>query len=123
MQLYIVTVHEHNVNLSNKSLNTLQNKLCSMKDEQKIMEKDNVIYDIPCSDCNVWYVGEIKQQLHNRVKQHKAAVRNKTQLSLIFQHVSEHNHTKNFEASEVLSKCMYEKPRRLIKSFYAYYNQ
>ena len=114
------TLREHNIKLSNKSSNTFQNKLCNMKDKRKIMENDNVIYEIPCSDCNVSYVGETKKQLQDRVKQHKAAVRNSTQLSLIFQHVSEHNHTMNFEASKVLSKCMYEKPRRLIESFYTY---
>ena len=26
----------------------------------------------------------------------------------------------DFDASKVLSKCMYEKPRRLIESFYTY---
>ena len=57
---------------------------------------------IPFSDCNICYVGETKKQLQDRVKQHKAAVRNRTQLSLIFQHVSEHNHTMDFEASKVL---------------------
>ena len=62
-----------------------------MKDKRKIIEIDNVIYEIPCSDCNICYECETKKQLQDRVKQHKAAVRNSTQLSLLFQHVSEHN--------------------------------
>ena len=30
------------------------------------------IKNIPCSDCNICYVGETKKQLQDRVKQHKA---------------------------------------------------
>ena len=62
------------------------------------------------------YIFHIKK-LQDRAKQHRAAVRNSTQLSLIFQHVPEHNHTMDFEASKVLSKCTNEKPRKLIESF------
>ena len=38
------------------------------------MENDNVIYEIPCSDCNICYVGATRKQLQDRVKQHKVYV-------------------------------------------------
>ena len=39
-----------------------------MKDKRKTMEHDNVIYEIPCSDCNISYVGETKKQLQDKSK-------------------------------------------------------
>ena len=43
-----------------------------MADKGKIMEIDNVIYEIPCSDHNICYVGETKKQLQDGLKQNKA---------------------------------------------------
>jgi len=61
-----------------------------------------------------------KKQLKDRVKQHEAAVRNKTNASLVYQHVAKNNHTMNFPGAKVSAKSKQEKPRKLLEAFYTY---
>ena len=90
------------------------------KDKNKTDENTKVIYKIECNDSIISYIGETKKQLKDRVKQHEAAVRNKTNLSLVYQHVAQNNHTINFTGGKVLEKSKQEKPRKLLEAFYKY---
>ena len=85
------------------------------------MDKNTeVVYKIECIDCNISYIGETKKQLKDRVKQHEAAVRNKTNLSVVCHHVAQNNHTMNFSGAKVLAKLKQEKLRKFLEDFFTY---
>ena len=116
-------LREYNIQLSNKPSQSFKNQLYNVKDKNKPDENTEVVYKIECNDCDISYIGETKKQLKDRVKQHEAAVRNKTSLSLVYQHVAENNHTMNFPGAKVLAKSKQEKPRKLLEAFYTYSDQ
>ena len=67
---------------------TLKNILVSLKDEEKIINKNCVIYSYSCGsiDCGEEYIGESGRSLGERYKEHLKAP------SPIFQHQSSSGH-------------------------------
>ncbi|XP_044753889.1 uncharacterized protein LOC123313203 [Coccinella septempunctata] len=61
---------KHNCILACYNKNTLNNFYTKLKDPLPIEKQSNVIYKIPCSGCNSSYIGQTKQLLSNRIKQH-----------------------------------------------------
>ena len=52
---------------------SIKQKLCvQLKPEKDPMEKQGTVYMIACKDCSRPYIGETKQPLGVRVKQHRA---------------------------------------------------
>ena len=50
--------------------------LSNPKDKITAEEQCNVIYEIPCKDCDAVYIGETKRKFKQRVQEHKRAVKN-----------------------------------------------
>lgn len=51
--------------------NTSRILFSKLKDKIEMKDKTNVIYEIPCSDCDGVYIGQTKQNLEKRIKQTK----------------------------------------------------
>lgn len=62
----------------------------------------DVVYEIPCEDCNSSYIGQTKQLLEDRLKQHKYSITNQKIVTGLSQHAKNLAHTFNF--SEVTIK-------------------
>ena len=50
--------------------------LCKPKDRAATEDKNNIVYDIHCSNCEAVYFGESKRSLKSRSDEHKRSVRN-----------------------------------------------
>ena len=69
--------NEHKIKSTFTSKETLRKILSHPKDKQLSQEKkSNVVYQIPCNDCQTVYIGETKRTLVQRVQEHKRTVRN-----------------------------------------------
>ena len=66
------------------------------------MEKQGTVYMIPCKDCSRPYIGETKQPLGARVKQHKAKTTAADMLNGPTHHTSHHDHKVDFEGTLLL---------------------
>ena len=55
-------------------------------------KKCELVYGIKCADCNATYVGETKQALVSRLKQHRRSSTNESQVSAVFKHISDTGH-------------------------------
>ena len=62
------------------------------KDKMKIEERNDVVYKIPCKDCNLCYIGETSRQVISRVEEHKKNANQKYMSSLIYQHIARETH-------------------------------
>lgn len=83
-----------------KSNTNLRNVFSKLKEKIPLNQKTNVIYEIPClgtgetnSRCSLSYVGQTKQFLENRIKNHKNDLRKTYDISLQKTAVVEHFHT------------------------------
>ncbi|XP_071051221.1 putative autophagy-related protein 11 isoform X2 [Onthophagus taurus] len=93
------------IKLAQYNNNKLTNILSNMKDKIDKTDRINTIYQLECNNCNKVYIGESKQQLHNRIKQHKYdtnqhKIINKTALC---QHAIKNRHKFNFDTPKVLT--------------------
>ena len=50
--------------------------LCKPKDRVATQDKNNIVYEIDCSNCKAVYFGESKRSLKLRSDEHKRSVRN-----------------------------------------------
>ena len=66
--------------------------LSKTKDKMEIEERSDVVYKIPCKDCNLCYIGETSKQVISRVEEHKENANQKYMSSLIYQHIARENH-------------------------------
>ena len=55
---------------------TLRKLLCKPKDRVATKDKNNIVYEIDCSNCQAVYFGESERSLKSRSNEHKTFVRN-----------------------------------------------
>ena len=56
--------------------NTLRKLLCKPKDQVTAEDKNNILYEIDCSNCETVHFGECKRSLKSRSDEHKRSVWN-----------------------------------------------
>ena len=56
--------------------NALRKLLCKPKDRDASEDKNNIVYEIDCSNCEAVYYGESKRSLKLRSYKHKSYVKN-----------------------------------------------
>ena len=69
------------------------------------VEPKNVIYSIPCADCNASYIGKTTRHLNYRTKEHISAVgRKKDQNHPLYKHVMSSGHSIDFGSVHVIER-------------------
>ena len=75
----------HGIIRAHKPSHTLKSILCNPKDTIKIEERSDVVSKIPCSNCDMCYIGETSQQVKFRVEEQGNNITQHHQPSLIYQ--------------------------------------
>ncbi|CAH8455624.1 unnamed protein product [Schistosoma curassoni] len=78
-------------------------------------ERQNIVYETNCHDCNTAYVGGTSRRLNVRLKEPKRCLKNVPKSSVdlkklenksaIMLHALETGHKINFEGTKILQKC------------------
>lgn len=92
----------------------------NIKDKTPPSMQSGLVYKIPCQDCDKVYVGQTKQYLKDRVRQHKndgkhLEAENKTALT---QHTHREGHRFNFENVTILDREQHYFRRLLSEMIY-----
>ena len=66
---------KYNIGTVFKSSNTLRSILTHTKTPSPAKQQKNVIYKIPCRDCDAFYIGQTCRPLTKRIKEHEACHR------------------------------------------------
>ena len=92
----------HGISSSYKPRNTLRQKLVKVKDRVPKAKQSNLVYGIRCGSesCDECYVGETKQALGSRMKQHNKPSSNPAQTSAVYTHLKTAGHA--FGLSDVV---------------------
>ena len=68
----------------------------------------NVIYQIPCKDCDISYIGRTSRHLDYRVKEHRAEVeKKKSKKHPLYQHVTNSGHSIDFSGVNILDRSQH----------------
>ena len=99
---------------------TLCKLLCKSKDWVATEDKNNIVYEIDCSNCEAVYFGESKRSLKSRSDEHKRSVRNcDCDKNEIAKHCWEADHNFNWDQKKVVdreSRLIPRKIREIIHS-------
>jgi hypothetical protein len=109
---------------------TLQNLLVHPKDKRDTLSTTNVVYDIPCKNCNLLYIGETGRKFGTRLEEHKGeaekagekvltrAARKSSQSvinkSAITDHVVDNNHIIDWKEAKIIDREA-DRSKRWIK--------
>ena len=96
-----------------KSWGTLHQTLTRVNTARPDMMKKDVIYEVPCMDCNMSYIGETGRNLQKRLVEHKAAVTRGDHKNGIAVHVQDYNHRVNWEGARIINQEASYWPRRI----------
>jgi uncharacterized protein (UPF0335 family) len=98
-------LRKHKIRSTFYSTDTLRQKLSHPKDPIEMDNKNNIIYKIPCKDCNATYIGESKRCLGTRTKEHQAAVRKgNVDKNEIAEHCWQQDHHFDFDQRQIIDK-------------------
>lgn len=71
--------------------------LCHVKDRLPSVKKSNVVYKVPCDNCDEFYVGKTVRRLEQRLEEHAADA-----CSALFKHAQSTGHTIGFNETSIL---------------------
>ena len=120
----------YNISTAMKPHSTLRNQLVHPKDKREPHNSTDVIYSIPCKNCNKTYIGETGRKFGARLDEHKIEVEKVTHnictrasrkasqstvhKSAITDHVVDNNHVIDWEGAQIVGReC--NKYKRWIK--------
>ena len=103
-----------NIQVVSKSNQTLKN-FVKNNPEINNSEKQNIIYEIPCSGCSKSYIGE-SSDFNRRMYQHKYSQRNFDQNNALVKHSLDTNHPIDINKAIIVHKENDIQKRKLIES-------
>lgn len=98
-----------------KNCKRVRNLYTPLKDKTPVSQQSGVVYMVPCSNCNLSYIGQTGRSLHARLISHKSDVRtNKTSCQLSI-HVNQLGHLADFDNVKILDRENNTKKRTFLE--------
>lgn len=73
------------------------------KDKEQLGNRSNIVYKIPCMDCDMVYIGQTKRYLSKRLYEHKYNIRQEPERhTALTKHATTFNHRINYEETSVI---------------------
>ena len=99
-----------------KSRHTLRHSLMNVKNRIPEKRRRGIVYEILCAECDAVYTGETGHNLHDRVKEHKYAVKRRDLKNGVAAHAWKTQHAVNWSSAKVLSTEQLLWKRRILKA-------
>lgn len=97
------------------SYKPLQKFFTNVKDKTDLLSKSNLIYSIPCMDCNLMYIGQTSTWLRTRLTLHKSDLRTGKTRCALATHSINNNHRPDYENIEVIRNVNNKKCREFLE--------
>ncbi|CAI2738566.1 unnamed protein product, partial [Dicrocoelium dendriticum] len=110
---------QHHLIVAHKPTATLRKTLSKPKEKLRAHEQRNVVYKIPCRDCERDYVGQTGRKLVTRIQEHKRACVKHYASSLVSIHVDEEGHSFDWSKAEVLARGETRKEREFLEAWFS----
>ncbi len=116
-------LRQSNIDVGYKPIRTISKILPRPKDPIESWDKCGVVYNIPCDDCSLTYVGQTKNSLRTRLSQHQAALKHlQTEKSALAEHAVIADHTIAWNKASVLSQERNHRRRLFLETFFSQRN-
>ena len=77
--------------------------LPKLKGTDEIRKNKNLVYSIPCNDCDKVYIGETGRMRDTRINEHKSKIRTLSSDSKIVEHILNFKHKFEFSNTKALA--------------------
>ena len=109
-----------NIDIGYKPTRKISNMLPRPKDPVDQLDKCGVVYNIPCHDCPLTYVGQTKNSLRTRLGQHRTALSHmQPEKSALAEHALTEHHSIDWGKATVLSQETNWRKRLFLESFHS----
>ena len=117
------TFNKYNIKTTFYTPTSLRSLLSKPKDPVPKEDRNNVIYQLDCKDCEAVYVGETKRTLNIRTNEHISAVKSASQRSHTAEHCWKYNHDFDWNNKRVLDFEKNWKTRIIKEAIYSEENR
>lgn len=102
-------LRDDNISIAFKNENTTKRLFSKLKTPTPRDLESNVIYKIPCSQCEGVYIGQTSRYLKTRISEHKRSIKphvllNSNSKTALAEHFERYQHPFTFEDTEILSR-------------------
>ena len=98
-------------------------KLCKSKDRVATEDKNKIVYEIDCSNCQAVYFGESKRSLKSRSDEHKRSARNcDCDKNEIAKHCWEADHNFNWDQKKAIDRENRLTPKKIKETIHSVKN-
>ena len=80
---------------------TLRSIVMQVKQKTPMEKKRNVVYEVPCRECQLTYIGETRSSMKKRMTEHKYAVKTRNLKNGIAVHAQKSQHSIDWEGAKV----------------------
>ena len=115
-------LRSHKIRSTFYTENTLRKLLCKPKDRVATEDKNDIVYEIDCSNCEAVYFGESKRSLKSHSDEHKRSFRNCNCDNEITKHCWEADHNFNWDQKKVIDRESRLIPRKIKETIHSLKN-
>ena len=90
----------------------------SVKQPRPMEERNGVVYEVPCADCDRIYIGETSRSLKDRVKEHRYAVKTGNMNNGIAAHAWNSEHQVDWEAARIRLQEQHYWRRKVLEAIH-----
>ena len=95
------------VKIAATSTRTVGSFYTMLKDNTEMLYRCNMVYDIPCRDCEGHYIGMTGQRFKTRREQHERNVKKRDTATALSKHTLNTGHVMDFNNATILSAEKY----------------
>ena len=123
MSINLCVLTSHKIRSTFYTEKALRKLLCKSKDRVAIEDKNNIVYEIDCSNCEEIYFGESKRPLKSRSDEYKRSVRNcDCDKNEIAKHCWETDYNFNSDQKNVIDRESRLIPRKIKETIHSLKN-
>ena len=93
-----------NCKIASKSVLTVNNLFSKLKDKVPLLSLTNTVYSIPCSNCNLTYIGQTSRSLKGRLTSHKSDARLHPNKCALASHAFNLGHIIDYNSVKILAR-------------------
>lgn len=91
-----------NIKFSKTNIKTVSTIFSKLKTKLDTKEKSNIVYEIPCTECDQTYIGQTSRNTIGRITSHKSDCRRGVKSCALSDHVLDKNHLMDYSNTKIL---------------------